>query len=486
MPLGMPLGMRLRGRSLKGLFGRGHAGSLVPLSWIDDFFREARDHIFAREEDGVVILPPNQVYKANATGIAIVRHMLAGGRAAAIPGIEEEGRARQVAAFVSDVRSLYLGQPAADGRAPFETVPYDFQYTKLPILGEIAVTYRCNNACVFCYAGCGAQGSGCGAAGCGAAGAETPRSISDGREMSLAEIERVIRMFKDDARIPFFSFTGGEPLLRDDLEGMIRFARRCGLQVNLITNGILASRRRARSLFKAGLRTAQVSVESPDAETHDLLTARPGSFAGTLAGIRNLQGAGISVQTNTTVTATNAADAPRMPAFLQSLRVGRFAMNLYLPPGSSRDAAGPYAERLFVPYARAGAIIESVRSAARARGMTFYWYSPIPHCHYNTIARGLGNKSCAAMDGLLSVSPSGDVLPCSSYPEPMGNLLAKDFRDIWFSPRARYFKNKEYAPAECAGCGSFTACQAACPLYWRFAGTSEIRNPSVQPRAEAR
>jgi len=118
--------------------------------------------------------------------------------------------------------------------------------------------------------------------------------------------------------------------------------------------------------------------------------------------------------------------------------------------------------------------------------MTFYWYSPIPHCHYNTIARGLGNKSCAAMDGLLSVSPAGDVLPCSSYPEPMGNVLSQDFRDIWFSPRAAFFKNKEYAPAECAGCDSFTACQAACPLYWSYAGTSEIRNPNTLARGRAR
>ena len=117
--------------------------------------------------------------------------------------------------------------------------------------------------------------------------------------------------------------------------------------------------------------------------------------------------------------------------------------------------------------------------------MTFYWYSPIPHCHYNTIAHGLGNKSCAAMDGLLSVSPAGDVLPCSSYPEPMGNLLTQGFRDIWFSARAGFFKNKEYAPRECAGCGSFTACQAACPLYWRYAGTSEIRNPNECVRSAA-
>jgi radical SAM protein with 4Fe4S-binding SPASM domain len=437
------------------------------LKWIDDFFREAGGHIFAREEDGVVILPPSQVYKANATGIAIVRHMLSGGRAADIPGIERDDRARQVDAFVSDIRALYLGEPAADGRARYESVPYTFQYTTLPILGEIAVTYRCNNACLFCYAGCGS-------AGCTGA----PSSVTGGTEMSLAETREIIRVFREDAKIPFFSFTGGEPLLRDDLEDMICFARQKELQVNLITNGILADARRAKSLFKAGLRTAQVSVEGIDAATHDLLTARPGSFEKTLEGIRNLQQAGISVQTNTTVSSVNAAQARQFPRFLKGIGVSRFAMNLYLPPGGSPGAdRAQGVNGLLLPYSHAGVIIDAVHAAARSEGLVFYWYSPIPHCHYNTIARGLGNKSCAAMDGLLSVSPSGDVLPCSSYPEPMGNLLTEGFRDIWFSERARHFKSKEYAPTECAGCGSFVACQAACPLYWRSVGTAEIRNP---------
>ncbi len=493
VPLGMPLGVRVGRRALKApaeparRFGPDRVTEFPvrSLGWIDDFFREAKDHIFAREEDGVVIVPPNQVYKANSTGIAIVAHLCAGGKAASIPGIAQEGRARQVAAFVSDLRALYLGRPAEGGRAPYELVPYTFQYTKLPILGEIAVTYRCNNACAFCYAGCGKQNVGCrtpsaGPAARGCAGTLQALGVAPAREMSLVEIAEIIRVFKDDARIPFFSFTGGEPLLRADLEEMIRMARRAGLQVNLITNGTLADRRRARSLYRAGLRTAQVSVESPDAETHDLLTARRGSFQETLQGIRWLRAAGISVQTNTTMTAVNSPDAARMPAFLKGLGISRFAMNLYLPVRAA-DAGGesqddPGVDALFIPYSRAGAIIESVRAAARAEKMTFYWYSPIPHCHYNTIARGLGNKSCAAMDGLLSVAPTGEVLPCSSFPEPMGNLLTQDFRDVWFSPRARYFKSKEYAPAECAGCPGFTACQAACPLYWRYAGTSEIRN----------
>ena len=171
------------------------------------------------------------------------------------------------------------------------------------------------------------------------------------------------------------------------------------------------------------------------------------------------------MQTNTTVTARNAVDAPRIPAFLKGIGVSRFAMNLYLPPAAAAEqdgqspsgdtAAAETAQRLFVPYSRAGAIIESIRAAARAADLVFYWYSPIPHCHYNTIARGLGNKSCAAMDGLLSVSASGDVLPCFVVPRAHGEPAHGGFPwNIWFSERARFFKNKEYAPPECSGCSS--------------------------------
>ncbi len=451
---------------------RGEPGSSADsLAWVDEFFREAGDHIFAREEDDVIILPPNQVYKANATGIAIVRHMLAGGSVRTIPGIEQEERAVQVAEFAFRLRTLYLGEPG--DLPPLETVPYSFQFTRLPILGEIAVTWRCNNACRFCYAGCGTEIQ-----------AGTPRAVSggDGREMSLKEVKRVLGIFREDARIPFFSFTGGEPLLRADLEPMIRHARGLGLQVNLVTNGTLADPSRARSLFRAGLRTAQVSVESPDEAVHDRLTQRAGSWRYTLEGIRAMMDAGISVQTNTTVTNGTASDAPKMPGFLKSLGVARFAMNLYIPGGKGVD---PREDDLFLPYSRAGAVIESVRAAARREGLVFYWYSPIPHCHYNTIARGLGNKSCAAMDGLLSVSPSGDVLPCSSYPEAMGNLLQTDFRQIWFSDRAQFFKRKKYAPPECLGCESFTACQSACPLYWQQVGTAEIGTERPAARCAA-
>jgi radical SAM protein with 4Fe4S-binding SPASM domain len=280
---------------------------------------------------------------------------------------------------------------------------------------------------------------------------------------------RVIDIFRDKAKIPFFSFTGGEPLLRKDLEALIAYAGERRLRVNLITNGTLASPERARSLFAAGLRTAQVSLESPDAAIHDALCGAPGSHAATLLGIAALQEAGIKVQTNSTLTRRNRESLLAMPAFLDGIGVERFSMNLYIPSAGALTAPD-----LFVPYEETGSFVDAVRASAAREGLTFFWYSPTPLCIYNPVARGLGNKSCAAADGLLSVAPSGDVLPCSSYPESLGNLLERDFGDIWFSERAAHFKNKRYAPETCAACASFTACQAACPLYWAYAGYGEL------------
>ncbi|MCE1207240.1 MAG: SPASM domain-containing protein, partial [Spirochaetia bacterium] len=81
---------------------------------------------------------------------------------------------------------------------------------------------------------------------------------------------------------------------------------------------------------------------------------------------------------------------------------------------------------------------------------------------------GLGNKSCAALDGLISVAPDGAILPCSSWDEPVGNLLASSFQAVWFSEKAKTFKEKQHAPQTCRECSSFSACQGACPLYWRY------------------
>jgi len=422
--------------------------AVVDLSWIDDFWAAAGSRVFVRAEDGVLILPPNRVYRANPTAVSLVSYLKRGGSASRLSLPTEEAR-RDTADFFGDLAALYRGEEGRNGA--ISSAPYDFSFTRLPVLAELALTYRCNNACRFCYAGCGP-------------GADR-NAASRRPELDTAGFRRIIRRFAEEAKVPFFSFTGGEPTLRLDLERLIRYARSLGLATNLVTNGTLVDRARARSLSRAGLGSAQVSLEGPDAALHDDLVGRPGAFAETLRGIRELRAAGVPTQTNTTITAANASAAPLMPAFLASVGVERFAMNLFIP-----TAPGPESDRLFVSYEEIGPVVDAVAAEAKRAGLVFYWYSPTPYGHFNPISRGLGNKSCAAADGLLSVAPDGAVLPCSSWDESLGNLYREDFGSIWFAEAAAFYKSKSFAPAACASCPSFVACQGACPLYRRYLG----------------
>jgi radical SAM protein with 4Fe4S-binding SPASM domain len=221
-----------------------------------------------------------------------------------------------------------------------------------------------------------------------------------------------------------------------------------------------------------------VSLDRPDPGIHDSLCGLPGGFDRTVAGIRALLSAGIAVQTNSTLTARNRESLLRLPPFLRGLGVERFSMNLFIPSGRGLSSTS-----LLVPYSEAGGVVDAVRKAAHAQGLSFFWYSPTPYCLYNPVARGLGNKSCAALDGLVHVSPYGDILPCSSWPEPMGRLLEGSFRDIWFQDRAAHFKNKLFAPESCTSCATFTACQGACPLYWKSVGTAELDEAAAKTSA---
>jgi radical SAM protein with 4Fe4S-binding SPASM domain len=427
------------------------------LEWAEGFWKGIRPFVHLRKEDSLLILPPSRVFKLNGSGYQVLDFLTRGGCLADIPALDPQKR-QELQSFFHALRQVYDGEEAG-----LERIPYDFDFTRLPVLGEIALTYRCNHACRFCYAGCGGEDG------------KRKASGSPETEMDSAQVKRVIDLFKDEAQIPFFSFTGGEPCLRTDLEELIAYAVAKGLRVNLISNGTLMDSARARSLKAAGLDSAQISIEAPRPELHDALTQVDGSFERALGGIAALQAAGVSVQTNTTLNALNSDAALRMPAFLRALGVRRFSMNLFIPTGRGKENAD-----LFLSYARVGPLVDALRKEAFAQELTFFWYSPTPFCHYNPIARGLGNKSCAAMDGLISVTPAGQVIPCSSWDEPMGSLLSGDFRDIWFSQRATHIKNKRFAPAECSGCPSFVACQSACPLYWNYSGTAELagRNPA--------
>jgi radical SAM protein with 4Fe4S-binding SPASM domain len=426
------------------------------IDWIDSFVRGIRDYVYVRERDNLLILLPNQAYKLNRTGVVLLKRTLEGEKITDIlrsksddlPG--DTGALGEVHDFFCDVRALVMGCLGdGTGRRSVEEVPYKRPHSEWPVLSEIALTYRCNLSCRFCYAGCRCS------------------SRPTEREMSTVEVRDILSIIRYDAEVPSVSWTGGEPLLREDLVDLTRYASQIGLRVNLITNGTLLEAGIVSRLKDAGLKSAQVSLEGPDADVHDGLTQVPGSFDRTLNGIRLLKNAGLHVHTNTTVNRLNAPHLPELVRLVKDLGMDRFSMNMVIPCGSaSADVS--------ISYTEMAGLMQTIQRAARDEDVQFLWYSPTPYCIFNPVAARLGGKSCAACEGLLSVGPNGDVYPCSSLPESVGNLLRRPFDKVWKGRSARYWRHKRYACRTCRKCEWFDVCTGACPIYWRANGYAEL------------
>jgi radical SAM protein with 4Fe4S-binding SPASM domain len=431
--------------------------TILDISWIDEFLTKIKPFIYVREMDNLLILIPNQSYNLNASAVAILSYLLKGNPVAGLLREigDSEDKRREIHYFFCDLRSLVNGcLRDHDQRKAIIYKEYDRSAHQYPVLSELAVTYRCNLNCEFCYVG-----------------------KKKSPELSSADLKKILFKILHEVRIPSVSFTGGEPLLRDDLSTLVSYAARIGLWTNLITNGTLLDEPKVAELKAAGLASGQVSIEGPNAATHDLLTGIDGAFEKTLNGIKLLQARGIPVHTNTTVSRRNLDRLEEIIVLAKSLGLPRLSMNLMIPCGSAGDRPD-----LWVPYTEIGPHILKLKRRAEKEGIRFLWYSPIPVCHFNPIAHGLGNKSCAAITDLLSIDPGGNVIPCSSWPEPVGSLLNSSFKNIWDSAARAYFHNAEYAPGECRACVRFDACKGACPLYWDAYRSSRSENSRVVVR----
>ena len=429
-------------------------------AYAQQFVASTREYVHIRREDRLLILRPNKTHHLNPTACDLlttlyaqaevdvegVVHEVAGSYAVA-----PELVAADLGELLQSLERLLNGDPGRASRVRF--TPFNSHEIRYPVLSEIALTYRCTHRCAFCYADARARGS-------------------RRTEMATEQVRVVIDRIRDEAKVPTISFTGGEPTVRSDLPELIAYARGKGMRVNLITNGFKCARPEyVARLAEAGLHSAQVSLEAASRDIHDAITGRPGSFARTVQGVRNLRAAGIHTHTNTTICPDNRHCLVELVDFVaDELRHDYLSLNVVIRTGTAVAQQGPSAT---VDYSEVGEIVEPVITRARERGVRLVWYSPVPLCIFNPIVAGLGSNSCAAADGLLSVAPNGEVLPCSSFERGLGNLLHQPFARVWNTRTARYWRRKEFLPPVCAECELQRICCGACPLYWDEVGGFE-------------
>jgi radical SAM protein with 4Fe4S-binding SPASM domain len=180
------------------------------------------------------------------------------------------------------------------------------------------VTRRCNLACGHCRA----------SALCG------PYPGELGTERSLRLLDQIAAVAK-----PVIILTGGEPLLRPDIFEIAAYGDGLGMRMVLATNGTFVDEAVARRLIASGIKRASVSLDGPDAPSHDAFRGVPGAFAGAMAGIEAMKKAGLEFQINTTITQANLARIREIHALAHGLGAAAHHIFLLVPTGRGRDLA---------------------------------------------------------------------------------------------------------------------------------------------------
>ncbi|MFB6135459.1 MAG: TIGR04347 family pseudo-SAM/SPASM protein [Halobacteriaceae archaeon] len=164
------------------------------------------------------------------------------------------------------------------------------------------LTRRCNLYCQHCYAG-----------------ADVGRAPG---ELSTAEGRRLLDDLADYG-VPVVLFSGGEPLVRDDLAELVAHAAGRGLRPVLSTNGTLLTEERAADLREAGLAYAGVSVDGL-APRNDEFRGREGAFDAAVRGIEACLDAGLKTGLRYTITRHNLPDLEDVVDLLHDVGVDRF------------------------------------------------------------------------------------------------------------------------------------------------------------------
>ncbi len=280
------------------------------------------------------------------------------------------------------------------------------------------LTRRCNLACAHCYIAAGSW------------------HAAEG-ELSTDECRRIVDEILGVSPSPMIILSGGEPLLRDDLEVIAAHASEHGATVVVGTNGTRLTDERIASLVAAGVKGVAVSVDSLDPVYHDRFRHGEGALADTLAAVERLGRHRLDFIVQTTVTRGNRAEIPALTAWAAAQ--GAVSFNVYFLVATGRGAgmAG------LTPPENEAVLVELVRLGREYRGRMLVRSKCQPqimrHVHQSDPDSPLLNYATRCPCGVqyCRITPEGKVTPCPYLPVVAGDLRAQPFGEIW--RRSRVF-----------------------------------------------
>ena len=296
----------------------------------------------------------------------------------------------------------------------------------LAVLAE--VTHRCPMQCPYC---------------------SNPMELERaGVELDAESWCRVIREAADLGALQIH-FSGGEPLVRKDLERLVAAAAEAGLYINLITSAVLLAEERLNALVTAGIDHVQISFQDSEAAGGDRIGGYEGAHEKKLRAARLVRAAGLPLTLNMVVHRQNLQHLEAMfdlAVELDAHRVEIAHVQYYGWAYENRAALLPTREQLD----RSIDIVDAAHQRFKGRFAIDYvvpdYYARRP-------------KACMGGWGrrFLNVSPSGLVLPCHAAQTLTGlsfdSVRDRSLKEIWERSEAfQRFRGTDWMPEPCRSC----------------------------------
>ena len=276
------------------------------------------------------------------------------------------------------------------------------------------LTRRCNLECAHCYIAAGPH-------------------ESAATELDTATCLGIVDQVLSVNPAPMLILSGGEPLLRDDLNEIAHYASAHGATVVVGTNGTLLTDERIAALQAAGVRGVAVSVDSLRPSYHDNFRHGRGALADVQAALARLRGARLDFIIQTTVTKGNRGELERLVAW--SADEGAVSFNCYFLVSTGRGAS--LTDLAPTEYEVVLADLARWERAYRGRMLVRAKCAPhfMRHVHRTDPDSPVLNYQtrCPCGTQYCRITPDGKLTPCPYLPEVAGDLRAQSFADLWRS-----------------------------------------------------
>lgn len=317
-----------------------------------------------------------------------------------------------LAADLRSASSAALTPPVPEG---LETVsPSRERGPYVPHIVAWNLTKRCNLACAHCYISAGSW-----------------HAADD--ELTTDQCLRILDEILDVNPNPMLILTGGEPLLRDDLEALAERASGRGATVVVGTNGTRLTEERIDSLMGAGVKGVAVSIDSLRPEYHDRFRHGGGALTDTMAAVERCATRKLDFVVQTTVTTGNRHEIADLARW--SAEAGAVSFNVYfvVPTGRAGLMQG------MSPEENDSVLRELVELEGTYRGLMMVRSKCQPQIMRHVVQGDpespLLNYETRCPCGVhyVRITPEGKVTPCPYMPVAAGDLLTQSFKEIWES-----------------------------------------------------